>query len=79
MPDLDINDPFGFTDKRVGRGNTSTSHVNSEYANLGTIAAKKARLTTLAAASYPAARLATMTENDLDYALRLISDSAGIK
>lgn len=79
MADLDVNDPLGLTDKRVGRGNTSTTHVNSEYTNMATIAAQKARLTTLAAASYSTARLATMTENDIVYALRLISDSGGIK
>ena len=78
MADLDINSDLGWVDKRIGRGLTGTSEQNSEYANMDTIAAKKARLTTLAASSYSAARLATMTENDMNYALRLISDSAGI-
>lgn len=78
MPDLDINNPLGFVDKRAGRGNTTSSNVVAEYANYATIAAKKARITTLAAASYPASRLATMTENDLDYTLRLLGDAAGI-
>lgn len=79
MPDLDINNPLGFIDIRSGRGSTSTSNVVTEYNNYATIAAKKARITALAAGSYSAARLATMTENDLDYTLRLLSDSAGIK
>lgn len=78
MADLDISSTVGYVDKRRGRGQTATTESVSEYANMPTIAAKKARLTTLAAASYSTARLATMTENDIDYALRLISDTASI-
>jgi hypothetical protein len=80
VADLDISNPLGFQDKRVGRGNSTTSNQAAEYANFATIAAKKARLTALAASSYTASRLATMSANDLDYALRLASaDAAGIK
>lgn len=80
MADLDISDNLGYTDKRRGRGNTTTTNQAAEYANHATIAAKKARLTALNATSYTAARQATMTDNDLVYALRLASgDSAGIK
>jgi hypothetical protein len=79
MADLDINNPLGFVDKRAGRGNTTSTNQVAEYANYATIAAKKARLTALNATSYTAARMATMSENDLDYALRLASaDVAGI-
>lgn len=78
MADLDISSNLGHVDKRVGRGTTATTDQNSEYANMATIASLKARLTTLAGATYTAARMNSMTENDLRYALRLISDGAGI-
>lgn len=79
MADLDIMDPFGITDKRKGRGNTTSTHQLAEANNMTTIAGMKARLTTLNATTYTAARLATMTRNDLIYALRVASaDSAGI-
>lgn len=78
MANNDINNPLGHVDKRTGRGSTGTTNQNSEYANFATVGAKRARLTTLAAASYTTARLDAMTENDMDYALRLISDAAGI-
>lgn len=79
MPDLDINDPFGVVDKRKGRGNTTATHHLAEANNMTTIAGMKARLTALNPTSFTAARMATMTENDLVYALRVASaDSAGI-
>jgi hypothetical protein len=79
MADLDINDPFGIVDKRKGRGNTTSTHHLAEAANMTTIAGMKARLTTLNPTTYTAARLSTMTENDLLYALRVASaDAAGI-
>lgn len=78
MADLDINDPTGVIDKRKGRGLTG-AHQMTEIANTSSISALKARLTALSATKYTAARLATMTENDMLYALRLESaDSAGI-
>lgn len=79
MADLDINDPFGVVDKRKGRGNTTSTHHLAEANNMTTIAGMKARLTALAPSSFTAARMATMTENDLVYALRVASgDAAGI-
>ena len=78
MADLDINDPTGVVDKRKGRGLTG-AHQMAEIANTSSISAMKARLTALAPASYTAARMNTMTENDLLYALRIASgDAAGI-
>lgn len=78
MPDLDINNAFGYVDKRTGRGLTG-AHNAAEVANMTSVSALKARLTAINATSYSAARLATMTENDMLYALRLASaDSAGI-
>ncbi len=80
MPDLDIEGPrTNFVDKRVGRGLTGATVV-AETANMESVSTLKARLTALDATSYTAARLATMTKNDMIYALRVASaDSAGIK
>lgn len=60
------------TDKR---GNVPLTEVT----NAGTVAALKARLTALNGTSYTAARLNSMTKNDMLYALRVESaDAAGI-
>jgi len=68
-----------FVDKRRGRGGSGASVV-AESANMTSVSAMKARLTALAPSSYTAARMNTMTVNDLIYALRVASaDSAGIK
>ena len=68
---------FGFTDKR--RGRDQSSPALSEANNYGSVTTLKSRLTALNPTSYTAARLATMTVNDMVYALRLASaDSAGI-
>jgi hypothetical protein len=79
MADLDLT-TTDFTDKRNGRGVVVTADSNfAERANADDIKSLKARLTALDSTSYSAARLATMTKNDMLYALRLeSSDSAGI-
>lgn len=79
MPDLDIgNGNLGFVDKRQGRGQTGAV-VEAENANYSSISTLKARLTALNSTSYTTARMATMTDNDLVYALRIASaDAAGI-
>ncbi len=78
MADLDINDPSGVVDKRRGRGSIAGPAL-AEQNNMTSVANLKTRLTALNATSYTPARLATMTENDMIYALRLASaDSAGI-
>lgn len=78
MPDLDIANPHGLPDKRRGRGTTGAP-VETEVANMASISTLKARLTALKPGAYTAARLNTMTRNDLVYALRVESgDSAGI-
>lgn len=77
MADLDIDGPRGVVDKRRGRGMTGASVLTST-ANQDTISAMKTRLNTINATSYSAARMATMTENDLMYAIRLADDAAGI-
>lgn len=67
-----------FPDKRRGRGATGAD-VIAESANMSTVSTLKARLTALAPTSYTAARMNTMTRNDLIYALRKASaDNAGI-
>ena len=61
------------------RGRDTNNQKSSEQANLGSVSDMRARLTTLNGAYYTAARLNTMTVNDMVHALRQASDSAGIK
>lgn len=72
----DLNQTFGFTDKRLGRGvaepGLSSETAYSTETNLDTA------LAAADAGYYTAARLATLTRNDKVYALRLASDSAGM-
>ena len=78
MANLDINDPLGIVDKRRGRGTTG-NHNMAEINNMTSINAMRTRLQALNAGYYTNARLETMTENDMVYALRVASaDSAGI-
>lgn len=78
MADLDITTNKGFVDKRIGRGQT-TSGVFATSANYDSIPQLKARLAAVAPTKYTAARLASMTKNDMRYALRLEDDAAGVK
>lgn len=67
----------GFVDKR--RGRDQGTPALTESANYQTVSNLKARLTALNPTAYTAARLNSMTVNDMVYALRLASaDSAGI-
>jgi hypothetical protein len=78
MADLDLGTDAQVTDKRLGRGTTGVD-IMAEVANADNISLLKTRLTALSATSFTAARLATMTKNDMLYALRVHSaDSAGI-
>ena len=77
MADLDIDAPRGVVDKRRGRGFTGASTLTST-ANLDTVSTMKARLTAINGTSYSAARQASMTPNDMMYAIRLADDAAGI-
>lgn len=78
MANLDINNPIGVIDKRVGRGSTGANGL-AEYANLGSIAGMRTRLAAIDGTYFTAARLDLMTENDMVYALRVRSaDAAGI-
>lgn len=78
MANLDLGTTGDFVDKRLGRGNTGTD-VTAEAANYRNVTALRTRLAALNAGYYTTARLETMTENDMVYALRQASaDSAGI-
>lgn len=79
MADLDVaGTPYGFTDKRVGRGTAGITPVG-EIVNMSSVSALKTRLTALDPTAFTAVRMQSMTENDLLYALRLkSSDAAGI-
>ena len=68
---------IGFVDKRRGRHYEGVAIAEAN--NMDTVGELKARLTALNATSYSAARLASMTVNDMVYALRVASgDAAGI-
>lgn len=75
MANADIENLIGWTDKRRTQGSATQPNTLTNYKD---VAALKARLTTAAPASYPAATQALMTKNDLEYAVRLIDDAAGI-
>jgi hypothetical protein len=74
---VDHDAPFGFTDKRVGRG--VTANPLATPLNYTGVAVLEARLAAINAGYYTAARLAQMTENDMVYATRLADDAAGVK
>lgn len=81
MADLNLggfNSFPAFVDKRRHRGATGADVIGTP-ANYATISAAKTRLNAVSATSYTAARMNTMTKNDLVYALRLADDAAGIK
>lgn len=76
MADLDVGNVANIVDRRAGRGYTGATLL-TEVANLNSVAALKARLTALRPASYTAARMFSMTENDLLYALRVEGTDSG--
>lgn len=77
MANLDVGNRQRVVDKRQGRGAT-VNPVTSD-ANMKDITAMRARLTAINATTFTAARLNTMTENDMLYAIRMNDDAAGIK
>lgn len=67
-----------FVDKRRGRSQDGVALTEAN--NYDEVSTLKSRLTTISATKYTAARLASMTVNDMVYALRLeTADSGGIK
>jgi len=77
MANFDIGNRQKVVDKRAGRG-TTTNPVTSD-ASMKDISTMRARLTVIGASTNTAARLNTMTENDMLYAIRMSDDATGIK
>lgn len=66
-------------DKRKVHFNSDVSPISTTtYAAMQSNATLDARLAAVDAAYYTAARLQTMSRNDKEYALRQLSESAGI-
>lgn len=78
MANSDLASTYDFVDKRVGRGLTGAS-VLTEQNNYDTINDLRTRLIAINSTTYTAARLDAMTRNDMIFALRTESDSAGIR
>ena len=78
MASIDIKNRLGVTDKRTGRGTTTTPVAAALYTNTRDIASMRARLQAIDSGMFSTARLDTMTHNDMVYALRVIDDPAGI-
>jgi hypothetical protein len=85
MADIERENPLGFVDKRrQPKGQDSGSATgfpvaagSGSAADLASVAALRTRLTNLNAGYYTATRLNGMTKNDMVYAARVASDSAG--
>lgn len=78
MANFDIGNRQKVVDKRAGRG-TTASPLTTTDTNARDVTAMRARLTAISGTTYTAARLNTMTENDMLYALRMSDDLAGVK
>ncbi len=79
MADTEQEHTIGYTDKRRTQSQTKIPGTQGTTVNYNDVGALRARLTAVAAASYPATRLNTMTKNDMVYALRLADDAAGVR
>lgn len=88
MADQQIGNRDGFAAVSVGNGSTNKSNLNGgtgapdaalDLDNNDNIAAMKTRLAAVDAGFYTAARLNTMTYNDLVYAVRVADASTTIK
>ena len=79
MAEYDNEPNQGFADKRkVGRVTSVNASNLATPANYTSISAKRTRLGVINAGYYTTARLNQMTENDMDFAIRLADDAAGI-
>lgn len=78
MANLDVGNRQRVVDKRAGRG-TTASPLTATDTNARDVTAMRARLTAISGTTYTAARLNTMTKNDMLYALRMSDDLAGVK
>lgn len=79
MANFDIGNRQKVVDKRAGRGTTTSSFLGWIDTHTRDVSAMRARLTAISGTTYTAARLNTMTENDMLYALRMSDDPAGVK
>lgn len=80
MAELEVENPDGFIDKRRGRGVTTAglSNGTTSVQNVDSVGSLRARLTAINSTSYSAARLNSMTRNDMLYAVRLNDEAAGL-
>jgi hypothetical protein len=77
MADYDVDPNHGILDKRKNSRTQSSSNLGTP-SNYGSIGALKTRLTAINGAYWTTARLNLYTKADLQYALRLADDSAGV-
>lgn len=86
MANVERENPLGYVDKRRNNrgqdlGNANGNPVSAgagDASNYASVAGLRARLTAVNATYYTAARLESMTKNDMVYAVRLADDAAGI-
>lgn len=90
MANTGLTDTYDFVDIRMARGWTASTSL-AEQNNYDSIADMRTRLAAINAGYFSAApvlnnllpatgtRLDIMTKNDMTYALRVASDSAGIR
>ena len=77
MANVEVENSFGFVDKRRSRGETGATALveDNNYTNVFDL---RTRLAAINAGYFTAAQLDRMTKNDMIYALRVASDAAGI-
>lgn len=78
MADTDTENVFGVTDKRRNAKGQNTAQLLTTPANYADVGALRTRLTAINATYYTAARLNSLTKNDMVSAVRLADDAAGI-
>ncbi len=80
MANFDIGNRQKVVDKRAGRG-TTTNPVTSDVSmkDISTMRARLWWLNVIGDSTNTAARLNTMTKNDMLYAIRMSDDATGIK
>lgn len=78
MADVDTENVYGIVDKRRNNKGQNTSQLLTTAANYDDVASLKARLGAISATTYSAARLNSMTKNDMVFALRHTDDAAGL-
>lgn len=78
MANLDVGNRQRVVDIRAERGTTASPLTWTDW-NARDVTAMRARLTAISGTTYTAARLNTMTKNDMLYALRMSDDLAGVK